>query len=408
MYRRFNRKSRVAPPGKGALATMALASSLGNAGSGGFGNGSRHLAVAASVGTETPSGGGGAVNDEEGRRIQETNGGRLKRLATVFEGEESSAGAMFDMKAKSSPIIIRGMDIGTVRDDMDGGGDGGRGRVLVWTKRGSYRGHEYHEDSWTLWMNETLAAAATSAGTDEGDDDVLTYASPTLFAPLEVRPKEKRAFYVAVTHDGHTRLRRGDAKGGRKYYINHDMYIQGNGVAKGGGGGSFSGPVSHGSLFNGALYYESVPPTPSPTPAPTDAPSASPTWSPRQVRTTFEGDATYAGHMFDVVARQDVSISSMGFHTWKRGEDVAVSLYTRDGTYADADKDASRWTLVTTVTVEGMGLGEPTYIPEGSFEPILVRKKSRQAFYITSDGPYLRAAKSKSSVRWMHIGIDSL
>ena len=70
-----------------------------------------------------------------------------------------------------------------------------------------------------------------------------------------------------------------------------------------------------------------------------------------------------------------------------------MQLYTKEGTYRNFDKDISQWTLVANV-----GLGNPTCIPERAVDSILVRRNKRQSFYVTSDGPYLSAAKGKNLV----------
>jgi hypothetical protein len=130
------------------------------------------------------------------------------------------------------------------------------------------------------------------------------------------------------------------------------------------------------------------------TSRPTDTPTAEPSTAPatnKVLVTKFDSSLSYAGTMFDIKAREDISINSVAFNTF-RYDNVSVLLYTREGNYADNDMDAFGWTLLANVTVQGRGLGNPTYIPEGSFAPILVRRKRMQAFYITSDGPYLRLA----------------
>ena len=57
----------------------------------------------------------------------------LKWLATTFNINQSSTGAMFDMKAKVS-IVIRCMDINTIRTPNNEK----EARVEIWTKKGSF------------------------------------------------------------------------------------------------------------------------------------------------------------------------------------------------------------------------------------------------------------------------------
>jgi len=69
--------------------------------------------------------------------------------------------------------------------------------------------------------------------------------------------------------------------------------------------------------------------------------------------------------------------------------------------------------LVANVNIRGQGLNKPTYIPQGVFDAVRVRKGQRQSFYVTSDGPYLRAtrdtsgrevSKSNSDIN-IHVGV---
>ena len=48
--------------------------------------------------------------------------------------------------------------------------------------------------------------------------------------------------------------------------------------------------------------------------------------------------------------------------------------------------------MIANVTgVLGVGIGNPTYVPHGMFEPILLREKEVLGVYITTNGPYLRS-----------------
>ena len=172
-------------------------------------------------------------------------------------------------------------------------------------------------------------------------------------------------------------------------------------------------------------------PTAGPTDRPTETPTDRPTLSPMDygyLSTLFETPATaaaggvgqkakvYAGNMFDLKARSDVEISSLGFHTYVTAN-MNVWLYVKRGGYRDAEDDdadddeednfddpsssssssssgggggGGGWiAAVSNMTIRGMGSGNPTYIPYGSFEPILLRRREILGVYLTSDGPYL-------------------
>ncbi|KAL7538188.1 hypothetical protein ACHAXR_008358 [Thalassiosira sp. AJA248-18] len=352
---RHRRNRKGVAPRKRAM-TMAFATSLAHGG-----DGSRRLAMAAAI----------SVDDEAPQEAV-----TMQQLTTIFDSDHSSAGAMFDVKAKKS-IIIRSVDINTVKND--------NARVEIWYKKGSFKGYEMKEDAWTLWMNETIAGNGL---------DAPTHIPPELFSPMTVLADERRAFYVMFPDGPYIRY----SKNGRQYYNTKDLVLYGNGAAKRKG---FEGFVLYPRFFNGALHYETIQPiapVESPTniiQTPTSLSAAAPTAETRTVTTTFESSNTYAGNMFDMLARDNIEISSIAFNTWKR-DNINVSLYTREGTYRGFDRDISQWTLVANVTVKGSGLGKPTYFPKGAFDPILIRRNKRLAFYITSDGPYLRAAKGTS------------
>ena len=54
------------------------------------------------------------------------------------------------------------------------------------------------------------------------------------------------------------------------------------------------------------------------------------------------------------------------------------------------------WTWWANVTVAGQGMGEPSYLPARSFEPILLRRSQTMGFYLATDGPWLLASKGET------------
>lgn len=101
----------------------------------------------------------------------------------------------------------------------------------------------------------------------------------------------------------------------------------------------------------------------------------------------------YAGFMMDIKGRNDIEVSTIAFNTYVTTP-LAMQLYIRqDASYKEATDDIDMWTPWANVTVEGQGMGNPTFLPKGSFEPILVRAGSKLGIYLTTDGPYLRASK---------------
>lgn len=70
-----------------------------------------------------------------------------------------------------------------------------------------------------------------------------------------------------------------------------------------------------------------------------------------------------------------------------------VQLYIKHGGYAGHENDLTEWTHIANVTVTGRGMGNPTTLERGTFEPFILRKQARMGIYLTTDGPHLRASK---------------
>ena len=300
--------------------------------------------------------------------------GALEKLTTTFSSERSAAGVMFDVQAKN-PVTIRGIDFNTVNKEET--------RVEVWTKTGSYIGHEQARQAWTLLTNGTVIGKGL---------DRPTPIPPAIFTSVAVLANETRAFYVTCL-DGPCQ-RYSLATNGLQDFENTDLTLFKNGTAKSLG---FDGTEYSPRTFNGALHYAIITPQPTNVPSarPTDTPTAAPSFAPvanKMLTTKFESSVSYAGTMFNIKARDNIVINSVAFNTFKY-DDITVQLYTREGNYTAYDMDTSGWTLLANETIQGQGLGNPTFIPSGSFDPILVRRTRTQAFYLTSDGPYLRLAK---------------
>jgi hypothetical protein len=129
----------------------------------------------------------------------------------------------------------------------------------------------------------------------------------------------------------------------------------------------------------------------------TNTPSLRPTLSPvddnRIIDTTMNSSVSYAGSMFDIKTKDNIAITSIGFHTSVESDYMKVQLYTREGSYKGCDTDISKWTLQADVTIQGRGLNNLTFLPEGAFDPILVRRKEILGIYITTDQANIRADK---------------
>lgn len=372
----------MVPSAKKRMAmNMAFATSLAHRG--GYdssGRGSSWFAgnnIVAAAATATP------VGDENSVARRETAINQ-QQLVTTYESDHSSAGIMFNMQARNNTLIIRGMDINAIKRASDDGA-----RLEIWTKEGTFRGYELDQNAWTLWMNETVRGNGL---------DIPTSIPREVFSPMTISAHEERAFYVAFTDGPFLRYSKGQGNN-EDYFANDDMILSKNGASKRKG---FKGGILYPRVFNGAIHYETISPKRESSTnivedirSPTFHPTSSPTAQTKVFATQFKSSATYAGSMFDIVAKVDMEISSIAFNTW-RTDDISVQLYTREDTYSGHDKDISHWKLHANVTVRGNGLDQPTYFPKNGFDPILVRRNKRMAFYIATDGPYMRVSKGKS------------
>ena len=371
---------------------------------------------------------------------------------------------MFDVSSKNSSLVVYGLDINVARPP----GGGGALRVLVRTREGTHAGFEYDESSWTVWVDATVAPGEIDGPTPVPQGGLDRRGAIEFGRHLAMPPRSRRAFYVSVVDGPYLRHRHsgagvGDAgdEGDKLHYQDAHLSVGGSsGHAKRAGwdGGTldrrtFSGGVHYylgdgpadlgaGSALlpgvglvtpgptGGPTGRPTAPPTDGPTAGPTlssiptGSPSESPTTSPSTGRPTaspvdyeylssaLEADAdddggpvlVSAGHMFDVKARGDVEISSIGFNTYLTTI-MNVTLYVREdgGSYVGHEDTMEGWTLRTNVEVMGMGMGNPTYIPRGSFEPLYLPKQGMLGMYVTTDGPYIRASPTDNEAGTPHV-----
>ena len=99
--------------------------------------------------------------------------------------------------------------------------------------------------------------------------------------------------------------------------------------------------------------------------------------------------------MFEIVAKNNITISNLGIHTYVTEFMLNVQIYTRVGSYRGVENDITQWILVTNTTVQGQDVGTPTMLAEAFDPPILIRQNQRQSFYVTTNGPWLRSLKAR-------------
>ncbi len=95
-----------------------------------------------------------------------------------------------------------------------------------------------------------------------------------------------------------------------------------------------------------------------------------------------------AGIFFNLsaIGGRDLSITGFDFHTWLRGANVDVTLYTRRGSYAGFTTDPASWTNQGTTTVASTaGLAAPNFVDTPDFT-VSVGKETGVYFFIETNG----------------------
>lgn len=278
-------------------------------------------------------------------------------LRTTFAGGNGGAGSMFDVLPQKD-IILFGMGIHT--------SDANKTVVEVWTKRGTHQGFEANATAWERLQSSEIQ------GLGKGKATYLE------IKPLLLPANEKRAFYVTVAVGAGLRYTNGIGVG-RVYASNSDLA-----VIEGVGKTHPFGRTYPSRQWNGVLHYylaDNQRPTNAPTPAPTKAPTQPPT-SDYLLETTFIGGTQQAGNMFDILAFEDIVVTGFDIHCNLTSQ-ITVEIYTKPESHVGFEKNCSKWTRISTVTMVGRGPGKPTPLPANSFVPVSIGQFRTQAFYIT-------------------------
>ena len=232
--------------------------------------------------------------------------------------------------------------------------------VEVWTRPGSYVGHEKNRSAWHR------IAKTSVLGRGEGQ---LTPLPKDAFDPIRIQAGETQGMYVTLL-TAEIRYSKGSV-----YVSNDDLSItQGVGVSY-----PFKNTFQPRN-WEGQIKYTldasaiDALPTSAPTPVPVV----------RTLETTMEGGNGQSGNMVDCVAINDVEILGISHIHTNTLDMVDVEVYTKVGSYLGYETDESAWTLITTVSVKGSGKGQRTLLPEDLFDtPVTVNAGETQAFYIT-------------------------
>lgn len=154
-------------------------------------------------------------------------------------------------------------------------------------------------------------------------------------------------------------------------------------------------------MFNGKILYELLP-----TLAPTATPTAEPVTAWRKnalatdlalndsvssFLTTFVSNNGHSGNLFTIEAKVDIVVETFAVHTDSTNDNMALKIYTKFGDFSRLDDNPiSAWTEMADTIVQGQGEFHPTHVPSKNVRSVLVKANTRQSFYITFMGPYIK------------------
>jgi hypothetical protein len=331
----------------------------------------------------------------------------MRELSTIYDGNKSQAGIMFDIAAMNI-VHIYSMDIHT---DIFGIVD-----FELFTKTGTFELARRDPAAWTLFAQGSITGMGRGNSTPIGN-----------FPPITVPTGDVQAIYITLPTKNML-MTEYFGEQGAVYTKNIDLKLMVGKSSR----YRFGRNASY-RVFNGKLKYtvgpvhvmpQPPPPAPSNTPAPivaitptpvdsTPAPLISNTQSPinnsrspiastpapvafgspapnpvqvYEIGTTFSGTIVQAGNMFDIQALGTIHLFSLDIHTNIIGE-VEFELFTKQNSFELARRSPSEWTAVKRGTMVGKGRGQPSSV--GMFQPITVSKGNLQAIYITMPSKHL-------------------
>lgn len=107
------------------------------------------------------------------------------------------------------------------------------------------------------------------------------------------------------------------------------------------------------------------------------------------METTKSGGNMNDGSMFDIVAKNEVQITSFDIDTLDHGEYINAYVYTKVGGYSGHELKPERWKHIQTARIASLGENELTRLPKLP-NPIVIPAGGRQAFYITLGSPQMQ------------------
>lgn len=294
---------------------------------------------------------------------------------------------MFDIEAKRT-VTITSFDFMTKNPGLLG--------AEIWTKAGSYVGFKSNPSAWTK-----IADIEEMQG--------LPWQTwPRTSSPMGpgiisqgIEAGETRAFYV--TQKGTT--------GGSMVYeptgIEGEVFNENDQIKQfvGIGGYHGFGHMWSPRKFNGVVRYRTGTDAPTYSPAPTIsmAPSSAPTSSPSSNPSISMAPTTIGpystptescstcyikdGHMFDVHADKEITVTQVKFRTFGGSGDLTVKVWTKVGGRTGSEYAEAEWTPVGThIFPKPSGFCLLYTVPAVDMIPVHIPAGMTQSFYVTLEG----------------------
>lgn len=293
----------------------------------------------------------------------------VEQLLTSFQGGNGQAGNMIDIVAHQ-PITVKAFDIHTYSNaTVD---------VLVYTKKGTYKGFDKDENAWELICEAQVMGQGSPNPTHVAAEHVT---------PVVIEAGQTQAFYITLTErsirytNGVVEVDDGimaiTSSAGKKYPF-RDTYAD--------------------RIWNGVVYYTVGEPdrTAFPSPVPIDG-SLGPL---RTMETTYANRNGSYGSMFNIKAKQFLVVHNLYVHTYHQfGAMVEVEIYKlkhANTGYHGFEQSPNDWELLGSATVEGKGAGKPTQLPPDAIDNFEIEAGQLQALYVTIVGGGLRYSNGDS------------
>jgi hypothetical protein len=107
--------------------------------------------------------------------------------------------------------------------------------------------------------------------------------------------------------------------------------------------------------------------------------------------TTYVSNNGHSGNLFTIEAKFDMIIETFDVHTDSTSDNLELKIYTKFGDFSRNDDNPSgTWTEIADTTVQGQGEFQPTHVPSKDVSTVAIKANTRQSFYITFTGPYIK------------------